>query len=147
MKWLIFLMQICQDLIYYSLQTLLRKILCLISISNHEQEIEVTQQQIKRKCLEIIKRRKLEKNLKISIIIPSYNEEIHLSETIERILHNDHRMDEGSHREDLEIIISDGGSRDRTLEIIQKFRLKYQKIVKFVTGSGSVCLSLILSRR
>lgn len=54
--------------------------------------------------------------LKYSIIIPTLNEEILLPKLLNRL--NDIEL---RRHNDYEIIISDGGSRDKTLEISNKF--------------------------
>lgn len=53
----------------------------------------------------------------ISIIIPSYNEEKYLENTIRSIKNQDY---EGKY----EIIVSDGGSKDRTLKIARKYKVR-----------------------
>ena len=51
----------------------------------------------------------------ISIVIPTYNSERTLSLCLGSIAEQDYP------REKIEIIIADGGSKDRTLEIAEKF--------------------------
>jgi len=51
----------------------------------------------------------------ISIVIPTYNSERTLAQCLESIARQDYP------REKIEIIIADGGSRDKTLEIAKKF--------------------------
>jgi cellulose synthase/poly-beta-1,6-N-acetylglucosamine synthase-like glycosyltransferase len=46
----------------------------------------------------------------VSVIVPAYNEEKVVGSTVERLLESDHR--------DLEIIVVDDGSRDRTSEVV-----------------------------
>jgi glycosyltransferase involved in cell wall biosynthesis len=57
--------------------------------------------------------------LKISIVIPSFNQGIYLQETIESILNQDYS--------NLEIILIDGGSTDSSIRIIKK----YEKYLKY----------------
>lgn len=57
-----------------------------------------------------------------TIIIPTINEEKHIRETIESLLAQDHP------REKLEVIFADGGSTDRTREIIQEYARIYPGI-------------------
>ena len=51
----------------------------------------------------------------ISIVIPTYNSERTLAQCLESIVRQDYP------REGIEIIIADGGSKDKTLEIAKKF--------------------------
>ncbi len=59
---------------------------------------------------------------KISIITPTFNSEKHLEETIKSVLNQDYS--------NIEYIIIDGGSNDRTLSIIAKYR---QRISYFIS--------------
>jgi glycosyltransferase involved in cell wall biosynthesis len=61
--------------------------------------------------------------MKLSIIIPVYNEEISLEKIIEQVL----SVNLGN--VDKEIIISDDGSQDQTYEIIQKLQTKYPGLI------------------
>ncbi len=49
----------------------------------------------------------------VSVVIPTLNEEKHISKCIESILNSTY--------EDLEILVVDGGSKDRTVEIVSKY--------------------------
>lgn len=51
--------------------------------------------------------------MKLSVIIPSYNQGDYIEETIESILNQDYN--------DIEIIVTDGGSNDNTVEILKKY--------------------------
>lgn len=53
--------------------------------------------------------------MKVSIIIPCYNEEKYISQCLDSIIAND------SPKENLEILIYDGGSKDGTLEILKEY--------------------------
>ncbi len=53
----------------------------------------------------------------ISIVIPTYNSERTLVQCLESIIKQDYP------RGKIEIIIADGGSKDKTLEIVEKFRV------------------------
>jgi glycosyltransferase involved in cell wall biosynthesis len=60
------------------------------------------------------------KNLpKISVVIPSYNKQAFIGETLESIFGQDYP--------NLEIIVQDGGSNDGTLAIIKKYAERYPK--------------------
>ena len=58
----------------------------------------------------------------ISILIPIYNEENYIANCIDSILQSDY--DKSS----MEVILIDGGSSDKTLEIIHKYQNKYNFI-------------------
>jgi len=58
----------------------------------------------------------------ISIIIPCRNEELYIENTLNSIINNDYPL------ENLEILISDGRSNDKTREIVQDFEEKYIQI-------------------
>ena len=57
--------------------------------------------------------------MKISVIVPSFNQGAFIGETLESIL--------SSHRQELEVIVIDGGSSDETLDVLRAFsgRLAY----------------------
>jgi glycosyltransferase involved in cell wall biosynthesis len=52
--------------------------------------------------------------MKISVIIPAFNEEKYLRSTLEAILASDHH--------DFEVIVVDNGSTDRTMEVVRSFK-------------------------
>ena len=59
-------------------------------------------------------------NPRISVIIPCYNSEKFIKETMDSVLSQTYR--------DFEVIVIDDGSKDKTREIIQSFddeRIKY----------------------
>src|SRR4030042_806532 len=63
--------------------------------------------------------------MKLSIIIPVYNEENSLEKVVDQVYAVD------MENIDKEIIISDDGSQDRTPEIIKKLHLKYPSIISY----------------
>jgi glycosyltransferase involved in cell wall biosynthesis len=68
-------------------------------------------------------------NPKVSIGIPSYNHEEYISETIESILNQAFQ--------DFEIIITDDGSSDKTLQIIKTFSDPRIKLFSFEENQGA----------
>jgi glycosyltransferase involved in cell wall biosynthesis len=64
--------------------------------------------------------RESSKNILVSVIIPVYNGEQYISETIESVLNQT--------IENFELIIVNDGSTDGTLELLKKFQNKYSKI-------------------
>ena len=65
--------------------------------------------------------------MKISILIPVYNEEVTISQLIEKILNVDINK---------EIILVNDGSTDNTLKIIHKFEDKIDKIISHKKNQG-----------
>lgn len=63
----------------------------------------------------------LSKTMKFSVITISYNSEATINDTIQSVLSQDYP--------DIEYIIVDGGSKDNTLEIINKYKDKIAKII------------------
>lgn len=59
--------------------------------------------------------------MKISIITPSFNSEKTIEDTIKSVLSQTYQ--------DIEYIIIDGGSKDKTLDIINKYKNKISKII------------------
>lgn len=56
---------------------------------------------------------------KISIIIPIYNEKKYITQCLNSIVHSDYS------KEAMEVLLIDGGSKDGTIEIIQKYQEHY----------------------
>ncbi|RMD67093.1 glycosyltransferase family 2 protein [Candidatus Pacearchaeota archaeon] len=65
---------------------------------------------------------------KVSVIIPAYNEEEHIAETIEHVLKLDYP------RAKLEVIVVDDGSKDRTYEVAKRFVKKGVKVFRKRNG-------------
>ena len=70
---------------------------------------------------------------KVSVVIPAYNEEKTISETIESISASDYPEDK------FEIIVVDDGSRDNTLKIAEKFQSDKVKIFYKENGGKGFC--------
>ncbi len=69
--------------------------------------------------------------MKISLIIPVYNEEKIIKSTLEK-LHAFVKKE----KDDLEILIINDGSTDNTLEIIEDFKPKFFKIISCKKNKG-----------
>ena len=67
-------------------------------------------------------------NKKISVVIPTYNEETSINNLINSLLNQTYKIDE--------ILISDGGSSDRTIKIVKSFIEKNKK-VKLIKRDGN----------
>jgi len=58
----------------------------------------------------------------VSVIIPCLNEEKHITECLDSVISNDYP------KNDIEILVVDGMSTDRTREILEKYEQKYDNI-------------------
>jgi glycosyltransferase involved in cell wall biosynthesis len=67
---------------------------------------------------------------KISVVIPSYNKAVFIEKTLESIFIQEYK--------NLEVIIQDGGSTDRTVEIIKRFSKKYPIIWESKKDKGQL---------
>ena len=70
--------------------------------------------------------------MKLSIIIPSYNQGRYIGRTIESILNQ--------HDEDVEIIVMDGGSTDETTAVLDRYRDRLAIVVSEKDGGQSDAL-------
>ena len=68
----------------------------------------------------------MEKYPKISIVTCTYNGERTIEEFLENLFSQDYPKNK------IELILTDGGSKDKTLEIIDRFKKKYPKSIKFI---------------
>tara|TARA_B100001063_G_C16745286_1_gene547127 strand:+ start:659 stop:1633 length:975 start_codon:yes stop_codon:yes gene_type:complete len=68
-------------------------------------------------------------NLKLSILVPSYNDEAYIKQCISSLLEND--------RNDFEVIVSDDCSDDSTISILESFKDERLILVKSSTRLGS----------
>nr|NIM13424.1 glycosyltransferase [Candidatus Aminicenantes bacterium]NIM80075.1 glycosyltransferase [Candidatus Aminicenantes bacterium]NIN19418.1 glycosyltransferase [Candidatus Aminicenantes bacterium]NIN43317.1 glycosyltransferase [Candidatus Aminicenantes bacterium]NIN86061.1 glycosyltransferase [Candidatus Aminicenantes bacterium] len=69
--------------------------------------------------------------MSISVIIPVYNEETHIENTITEI----HKTLKNSSIKDYEIIVVDDGSTDNTTEILKKSNLDF-KLIRHEQNKG-----------
>lgn len=65
-----------------------------------------------------------EENLTVSVVMPLYNEEKYIENCIESLLLQDYPQD------DMEWIFVDGGSTDRTVEILKAYEEKYPHLIR-----------------
>ena len=72
--------------------------------------------------------------IKISVVVPTLNEETNIAKLLDRLLDQTMKPDE--------IIISDGGSIDKTIFIINKY-IKKNNIIKIVSIDFLTFLSLL----
>lgn len=63
--------------------------------------------------------------MKISLITITYNSDITLVDTLQSVLHQD--------QVDLEYIIIDGGSKDKTLSIVEEYSLQFGERLKWIS--------------
>ncbi len=61
----------------------------------------------------------------ISVIIPVYNEEVYIRQCLDSILESDFTLEE------MEILLVDGGSQDKTVDIVKEYMAKYSNIQLF----------------
>lgn len=117
--------QIFAECLYYGVSTVLKKILLMTrEYLNIEVEIPNAVQchtlDSPKKIKQLLHAeppcRDLEINGSISVIIPTYNEENSMVKTLESVLNNQKDLNNC-----LEIIISDGGSSDNTVNIAKNF--------------------------
>src|SRR3989344_3832209 len=64
---------------------------------------------------------KLKKHFSVSVLIPAYNEEEVIKETIEAVFKTDYSKL-------IEVIVIDDGSKDKTAEIVKELIQKYPKL-------------------
>ena len=69
------------------------------------------------------------KKIKFSIITPCYNSEKTIKRTIESVVNQSYK--------NIEYILIDGGSKDKTVEIIQEYQSKYPKLIKYISEKDS----------
>lgn len=62
---------------------------------------------------------------KIFIVIPSYNISKYIDQTLRSIVDQDYP--------NYEVLVQDGGSKDSTIDIVEKYSKKYPKNIKFVS--------------
>ena len=70
--------------------------------------------------------------VKLSIAIPTYNGSLHIGEAIDSILSQLGRIDE-----EVEIVISDNASTDRTPEIVREYQERYS-LIKYFRNEGNL---------
>lgn len=68
------------------------------------------------------------KKATIEVLLATYNSERYLREQIDSII--------GQDCDNWKLLIRDGGSSDRTLDIIQEYGSKYPELIRFIPSSG-----------
>ena len=56
---------------------------------------------------------------KVTVIIPTLNEEKYISRCLESVIHQTYPFDK------MEVLVIDGGSIDMTSQIVQSYKIKY----------------------
>lgn len=77
----------------------------------------------------------------MSVVIPTFNSERTLAECLESIVRQDYP------RKKIEIIIADGGSRDRTLEVAEKFKVDRVLNNSLRTGEAGKAVGVEAARK
>ena len=67
-------------------------------------------------------------NILVSILIPCYNGEKYLDRSIKSALNQTYK--------NIEIVIGNDGSTDKSLEIIQKYQQQYPNIVRIINSDN-----------
>ena len=70
--------------------------------------------------------------MKISILIPTYNEESYILQTLKKV-------NEQKNKFDLEIIISDDGSTDQTISLLNNNKNLFDKLIENKNNQGKGC--------
>ena len=74
----------------------------------------------------------------VSIIIPIYNQEPFIREAVDSVLAQDHA--------DIEVVLSDDGSRDRTPQILREYAAREPQRVKLVTSERNTGIAGAFNR-
>jgi len=77
---------------------------------------------------------------KVSVLIPAYNEESSIAQTIESIIAVDYPKNK------LEVIVIDDGSKDKTLEIAKKYESKLVKVFHKENAGKGAALNFALTK-
>jgi len=86
------------------------------------------------------RKNKLKDFPKVSIIVPAYNEEENIEDTIKSLLNLDYPKDK------LEIIVVDDGSKDRTYEVAKKYESEIVKVYRKENGGKASALNYGIKR-
>jgi len=70
----------------------------------------------------------MKNNLKISVVLVTYNGEKTIKDCLNLFFEQDYPKNK------VEMIIADGGSTDKTLEIIKSYQKKYPKVIKLINN-------------
>lgn len=86
------------------------------------------------------RKKELKEFPKVSIIVPAYNEEKNIEDTIKSLLNLDYPKDK------LEIIVVDDGSKDRTYEIAKKYESDVLRVYRKENGGKASALNYGIRR-
>ncbi len=75
--------------------------------------------------IEFIHKQRILRSMKVSVVIPTYNSEEYIGPAIESVVNQTYQ--------DIECVIKDGGSKDRTAEIVKEYQAKYGTKVVFIS--------------
>lgn len=109
------------ELIYYLFYYIYQKFIIFQKLNQNN-----NLNKLKNNVLESLKKSLINIDSKISIIIPLYNEEKDIDKVIYQAIQDSN----------IEIILSDGGSTDLTLNIIKKYCLN-NKNIKLISGNNN----------
>ncbi len=74
----------------------------------------------------------MENNVIVSVVMPVYNEEKYIEKCIDSLLEQDYPM------ENMEWIFVDGCSKDKTVELIEKYKEKYPNLIKVYSNPDKI---------
>lgn len=70
-------------------------------------------------------------NYKVAVVIPTLNEEKFIARCLDSVIAQSYPFD------DMDVMVVDGGSKDRTKEIVEDYKRKYQNI-RFLNNPGRI---------
>lgn len=70
-------------------------------------------------------------NYKVAVVIPTLNEEKFIARCLDSVIGQSYPF------EDMDVMVVDGGSKDRTKDIVEEYKRKYQNI-RFINNPGKI---------